>query len=39
MINDQKVGTLLFWFFFLVTVAWTLVAVLAKVWQLLKKKK
>ncbi len=39
MINRPEFGTLFFWFFFVVTVAWTVVAILFKAKELLKKRK
>ena len=39
MINRPEAGTLFFWFFFVVTIVWTVVAVLFKAKDMLKKRK
>gem|GEM_PF-1418949 len=37
MINRPELGTFFFWFFFTVTVLWTLVALVVKVFKLVRK--
>ncbi|SMO42984.1 hypothetical protein SAMN06269117_10447 [Balnearium lithotrophicum] len=39
MIRSSEVGTLFFWFFFVVTVLWTLVAVIFKAKKLISQRK
>jgi|OM-RGC.v1.039420753 hypothetical protein len=37
VINDPKLGSLFFWFFFVVTIAWTVIAVAVRAYRMLKK--
>ncbi|MEO2066169.1 MAG: hypothetical protein ABGX17_06680 [Desulfurobacteriaceae bacterium] len=36
MINSSAVGNFFFWFFFIVTIAWTVIAILIKGYKMLK---
>jgi len=38
VISDPKVGNFFFWFFFVVTIAWTVIALVVKAYKMLKKK-
>ncbi|WP_274542984.1 hypothetical protein [Phorcysia thermohydrogeniphila] len=39
MISKPEVGTFFFWFFFIVTVVWTIVAIFQKLWEILRRRK
>jgi hypothetical protein len=39
LIDSPRVGDFLFWFFFIVTIAWTVIALIVKAYKLLKGEK
>jgi len=38
VISDPKVGNFFFWFFFVVTIAWTVVAIIVRAFKIFRRK-